>query len=359
MSKDFHDKPFDEGTLAKLSLFSTYLDEWIPVFVAALRPRLKVINIFDLFAGPGRDEQGRAGSPLLILNALLPYAEQIRGKGLQVNVVLNETAKWKIAALKETIAASYQFDMPVRIKLSRLLFTAALREYRPLTEGAANLLFLDQSGMKQITEDVFRELAAIPATDFMFFISSSYIGRFADHPSFRKYGNFSKEAIRALPYFQIHRAVIDYYRSLIPANVQFYVGGFSIKKGRNIYGLIFGSGHPYGMEKFLRSCWKEDPERGEANFDIDREGIDAAQPGLPGMLTPKKLNAFEENLKAGILSGKVKSDGDAYLFALQEGCLPEHARPAVRKLIDDGCIKKFRPRISRDGWRDPRPIERI
>ena len=33
-NKDFHDKPFDAGTLAKLRIFELYAQEWIPVFVS-------------------------------------------------------------------------------------------------------------------------------------------------------------------------------------------------------------------------------------------------------------------------------------------------------------------------------------
>lgn len=359
MSRDFHHRPYDEGTLEKLALFGAYLDEWIPVFVSSPTAPIKVVNIYDFFAGPGTDSEGRPGSPALILRALLPYADVIRRNGITVNVFLNETARWKVARLQHHVEHCYPPDMPVRINYSRHLFADALRAHRPSMEGAANLLFLDQSGMKQITEPVFRELASIPATDFMFFISSSFIGRFADHPNFRHHGNYSKEQIEALPYSEIHRAVARYYRSLVPPDTRYYIGQFSIKKGCNIYGLIFGSGHPYGLEKFLRTAWRRDPNRGEANYDIDREGLDPSQPDLPGMLKPKKLDAFERALAEEVLTGAVSTDADAYLFTLQEGCLPEHARLVLRALIDEGRIKPFQPRVSRTGWRNPRQIERV
>jgi len=31
---DFHDKPFDEGTLTKLQIFELYAREWLPVFLS-------------------------------------------------------------------------------------------------------------------------------------------------------------------------------------------------------------------------------------------------------------------------------------------------------------------------------------
>jgi len=64
-SDDFHDRPFDEGTLTKLQIFELYTREWLPVFLARPRPdgRRAEIHIFDFFAGPGADSRGRTGKP--------------------------------------------------------------------------------------------------------------------------------------------------------------------------------------------------------------------------------------------------------------------------------------------------------
>lgn len=69
-SSKFHDKPFDEGTLTKLSLFELYTREWLPVFLAQPAPLRKVIHLFDFFAGPGTDSTGTPGSPIRILRKL-------------------------------------------------------------------------------------------------------------------------------------------------------------------------------------------------------------------------------------------------------------------------------------------------
>ncbi|MFO7903844.1 MAG: hypothetical protein R6U98_14365, partial [Pirellulaceae bacterium] len=46
---------------------------------------------------------------------------------------------------------------------------------------------------------------------------------------------------------------------------------FTLKKGANIYGLVFGSKHPLGVEKFLDLAWSKNEINGEANFDIDKD----------------------------------------------------------------------------------------
>ena len=57
-TKDFHDKPYDAGTLAKLRIFELYTQEWIPVFLSKPDPRFKEVHLFDFFSGPGTDSKG-------------------------------------------------------------------------------------------------------------------------------------------------------------------------------------------------------------------------------------------------------------------------------------------------------------
>ena len=76
-NKDFHNAPFDEGTKAKLAIFRDYLREWLPVFISAKTIYWKTINIYDFFAGPGKDKNSTKGTPLIILEELQPYINLI------------------------------------------------------------------------------------------------------------------------------------------------------------------------------------------------------------------------------------------------------------------------------------------
>ncbi|KKK85629.1 hypothetical protein LCGC14_2771360, partial [marine sediment metagenome] len=60
---DFHNKPFDDETILKLEIFRGYTREWLPVFLS--KRTFSSVNIFDYFAGPGKDSHGQEGSPLL------------------------------------------------------------------------------------------------------------------------------------------------------------------------------------------------------------------------------------------------------------------------------------------------------
>ena len=75
MSKDFFDKPFTEDTNVKLELYREHLKKWFPVFIAAKRPFVNTVNLFDLFCGTGKDSEGTYGIPLIALDVLKFYKE--------------------------------------------------------------------------------------------------------------------------------------------------------------------------------------------------------------------------------------------------------------------------------------------
>jgi len=351
----FHDKPFDEGTLVKLSLFRDYLREWLPVFLGIADPYYTTINIFDFFAGPGRDVDGQDGSPVIALREIEPYHEEIRSKGLSVNLFLNEYQKKKTASLEAVVKEYSDSDLPVAVDVlaedfGEVFWKTHAKMKMPNT---ANFIFLDQTGVKHITPDVFTAITTLKQTDFLFFISSSTINRFCENEDIRQYVNISSADIEHLPYEHIHRRVCEYYRNLLPAGREYYLAPFSIKKGANIYGLIFGSGHVLGIDKFLHACWRQDPERGEANYDIDDDKLTPDQPSLfDEMDRPKKLNSFAARLSNAILSGEVRSNKDIYRFSLLNGCLPSHGKDVVSGLIKEGKLPKQRiPAVSYNAWK--------
>lgn len=209
-------------------------------------------------------------------------------------------------------------------------------------KGNANLLFLDQTGVKHINEETFLKIINLKQTDFLFFISSSTIKRFAEHPSISRYIKLSTEDIEKTPYHKIHRLVLEYYKSLIPKDKEYYLASFSLKKNSGLYGLIFGSGHVLGIEKFLTTCWSVDPERGEANFDIDDDKIQKGQFDLftNEVKKPKKVDLFERELREKVLNKSLTTDKDIYLFTITNGFLPSHSKKIISQLIKESKIQK-------------------
>jgi hypothetical protein len=249
-----------------------------------------------------------------------------------------EAAEWKIPN--------------VEIDCQRLAFKDALAAHVTLLSDhrVAKLLFIDQFGVDEVSDEVFKQLSGFPRTDFIFFLSSSTLHRFRDHPAIKQKIDEVSDS------YDVHRAAFDYYRKLIPSGDQVYLGRFSIRKRSNIYGLIFGSRHPLGIHKFLQVAWANDEIAGEANFDIERDNISQGEMVLPlEVMRPNKIREFEAELEGVLRAGAMQSEADVIRFCIEAGMTAQHSAPVLKKLKAEGVIElDFQVPDVRN--KSPRPI---
>lgn len=339
--KDIHAKPFDEPTITKLEIFERYVEAWLPVWV--FTPRCKSVVICDFFAGAGCDSEDRPGSPLRILRTIEKFKDSILENNLRIRVILNELPD-KLTQLQANVG-----DEADRICLSlgnlvrveyhgkefKNLFEATYSDF--LTQP--NLMFIDQNGIKEVTEDVFQRLIALRRTDFLFFVSSSYLRRFPEEEAFRIYfPDLDPAILRSSRHEDVHRIVLDYYAGKIPLGNETRLYPFSIKKGGNIYGLVFGSKHPRGVEKFLNIVWDKSRLSGEANFDIDGDRDKTTLHLFEDMDRPTKRQKFEQDVEERIADRKKVTNRELYEFALANGHPSRHVSEVVRKLHKAGKV---------------------
>lgn len=336
--KDINDKPFDEGTLLKLDIFRECFREWFPVFVH--NPTIKRIYIYDMFAGSGKDSIGKDGSPLILLHEARGDEKQYcislsKNPFKKVYFGFNEYETKKKVQLQELLEKEQELckrncDITLCPYHNSLLFQNDDFAQLFLNQNFKNALsnpnvakfvLLDQYGYKHITDDVFTQLVNSPTTDFIFFIASSFIRRFKDQPAVTKYFKENKIKFDESKPKECHRVIADYYRSLVPSDKEYYIHAFTIQKGSNYYGLIFGTNHSLGMEKFVKVCWKHDKMSGESNCNIDNDY-------LPGTLffsqedSNKKI-LVKNQLEHLIKEGRITSNIQGLQFALKQGCEPK------------------------------------
>jgi three-Cys-motif partner protein len=336
-NSDFHEKRFDEGTLTKLELFQLYTQKWLPVFLAQEMDPGFEIHLYDFFAGPGSDSVGVDGSPLRTLRVMQEYSQQgLAGwNHAKITAHFFDSDREKIGDLRQKIATEKLTFSGVTLDIGVHDFTSAFAQHRATLENrhAAKLLLIDQFGVDIVTPEVFRQLIQFPRSDFLFFISSNTLRRFREHPAIKQ-----KIPLTA-DHYQVHRAVLEYYRGLVPAGQTYYLAPFSIMKGPNIYGVIFGSRHLLGMDKFLDVAWKKDRVTGEANFDIDRDNLPPDENMLPlDDFRPTKVMAFERALTNKLRTGELRNEVDAIEFCFGHGVTRQHARPVLKRLASDGVI---------------------
>lgn len=334
-------KPFDDGTKVKLEIFKNYLKEWLPVFISSYKtPHWETIYIYDFFAGEGKDINGVLGSPLLILEVLNDFEHLISETKVKINVVFNEGDGITHLKLKENISLINYNKEKVKITLFNKSFHELFLELYPNMIAKTNLprlMILDQFGIKEITTDIFKKLISFKRTDFIFFISSSFVRRFNELSEFSSYLMINKEKFEETRPFHSHKVVFEYYKSLV--DTEYMLAPFSIKKGNNIYGLIYGSNHSLGLEKFLKVGWAINPYTGNANYNIDEEKIIEGQLSLiESDNTIKKLGLLEKKLKEMILLNNELSLYKLYQTTLDFGCLPRHCNSVLKKLAIENKI---------------------
>lgn len=339
MSKNLHETPFDETTIAKLQIFEDYAQAWIPTFV--MQGNL-TICIFDFFAGTGYDKKGVPGSPIRILEKIKEQVIPIFQKKTKVKVFFNEFDKTKFEQLSyacnQFLNSNDQVASAVELRLSAEDFDICFNRLFPEIEKHPSLVYLDQNGIKFLTEKYFLELEKTGKTDFLYFVSSSYFWRFGEREEFKSYLDVDLEQAKGDPYRFIHRNLLKQLIAKLPVNTELKLYPFSLKKGANIHGIIFGASHPSAVDKFLNIAWKQNNLNGQANFDIDED----EKKGQLDMFEGKKLTrieAFQKQLRESVLTRQIKNNFEAFDFALKEGHIGRHAseelkRMKAEKLID-------------------------
>jgi len=356
MARDHHREPFKDSTLVKLALFHNHLVAWLAVFVGSGSMPRKKIRVVDFFCGPGMDANGQKGSPLLILQTLKELAPKIDAGHHPVDVYFNDVEADKVEELQQNIAEADLDTGPYQLHFYRKDFFEVFDQLYPAMTDSANLLLLDQNGFRFFTSEVFRQIRLLKQTDTLVFMSSSYVRRFKEQPEINQYLEAHKIFVDTTPYYQVHRALLDYYRSLIPNEEEYLLAPFSIKSGSNIYGIIFGTQSYLGLLKFLEAAWRMDEKTGEADYDIDQENISPDQGMFFGMDKPKKVHLFEAKLEAEILCGALDDTAKIIDFTLRQGFLARHAGPTLKKLLKAGEIAG---RIGGFGYNSRKHPERV
>jgi three-Cys-motif partner protein len=352
MAADLNKKVFDKKTLLKLDIFRECFREWFPVFLNI--SFIRRIYIMDMFAGSGTDSEDNPGSPLVLLDEVKglesKYCKQAENERRDIRFWFNEAIPSKVELLKTNIGTYFRncehnCSLPGcyikdKIKVTQEKFEDIFRSDQ-FIQIASNKSFgkfvvLDQYGFREVGDTVFKQLIEFPSMDFIFFISTSAILRFKEHEHVRKHIDSLKIEFDENNPKLSHRQMANYYRKLIPENKEYYIHHFSINKGPNRYGLIFGTGHSYGMEKFLTVCWRKDIYAGESDELINNDWEENTLFGQTE--TPMKKLIVKEDIQRQILEGNITDNREGLKYALRQGCLGDIYYGAVKELFDRGKI---------------------
>ncbi|MCQ2305079.1 MAG: three-Cys-motif partner protein TcmP [Bacteroidales bacterium] len=341
---DLHRKPFDEGTITKLEIFENYASEWLPTFIMSYTN--SDLWIFDFFAGTGYDSTGVAGSSIRILQQVDKQVGNIFSQNIRINLCFNEYDKDKFALLQNSCnefveknngLKRLQDSQHLVLKYRNCDFADLFPKTISTIQKCPSLLYLDQNGMKFLADKYLLTLEKLPTVDFLYYLSSSYFIRFGNTPQFQTNMNVDLEKARQNPYKFIHKSILEQLREKIPNTSSLKLYPFTIKKGTNIYGIIFGAKHPRAVDKFLKTVWNKNKINGEANFDID-DDLSKSQLDLFEEKSLTKIEYFQKQLKELVLSGKLVSNKDVYDYVLEQGHIPPHASEVISAMKKDNLL---------------------
>ena len=352
--KDINKDVFTEETMLKLEIFRQCFREWYPVFVH--NKFISHIFVYDMFAGSGKDIAQHPGSPIILFQEARgdkrQHCKSLLKRGIPfITFGYNELDEVKRTELESNVSAEFTLCKSQCIEKvcpfqNAFFFESqdfsSLINNRRLNQILSNakyakFILLDQYGFKQINDDVFLKLVNSPTTDFIFFIASSFIKRFKDLPAVTAYFKKNKISFDETQPKECHKVITDYFRSLIPADKKYYLHSFTIQKGSNYYGLIFGSAHSLGMEKFVKVCWKEDRQAGESNCNLYND----FEPGTlfyDPLYTNKKTRIIKE-IKEKILNSTIKDNITGLDYALECGCEPKLFVEVMDSMIKENRVK--------------------
>lgn len=337
-SKNIHIEPFDRGTITKLEIFEDYAQAWIPTFV--MQPTVSEIHIFDFFSGPGYDCNDIAGSPIRILQKINEQLGNILVKKTKIVLHLNEFEPTKKAQVKfemlqencETfIANNPKFKYFLTVNYYNENAEELFFKLLPYINKYPSLVYLDQNGVKFISQEYVNELESLNTTDFLYFVSSSFFKRYGKTEEFRRALEIDIEELKDEEYRNMHRLVFNKMKSRLPAKTNLKLFPFSIKKNANIYGIVFGAKNYAAVDKFLSIAWKRNKLNGEADFDIDEDKTKMQLDIFEGKKMTK-IEKFQNDLEAKLLGLSTVSNKSVLLYTYENGHIPQHAVDLIKKM---------------------------
>lgn len=225
--KDLHKSPFDDSTIAKLDIFQHYAKAWIPTFV--MQNHISEIHIFDFFAGTGYDKKGIPGSSIRILTELQKHRGAIFQNKVNIIVHLNEFEankghQRKFEQLQQSCSAFIEehkgLSKSVKLNYHNKDFESLFSELLPIIRRAPSLFYLDQNGIKFLSEKYFLELEKTKQTDFIYFVSSSYFWRFGYRDEFKIHLDIDIMKAKKKGYNHIHDTITEELRRKLPVGTK-------------------------------------------------------------------------------------------------------------------------------------------
>lgn len=343
------------ATEAKHRLYKRYLDGWWPIMLQ--QSWVHRLTYVDAFAGPGEYEDGEDGSPTFVLDRLLHH-ESLERMGLRrdrVTLIFIEGDKARYEHLCSLLTSRFGplDELPVTVVIRH--GKAELDTLSLLTEtgawGSPILSIFDSWGNVAVPLTQLAEIAKNRSSEVIVTFGANWFSRRESEEPAKLDSVFGGAEFwqasdpSARPQERWQTWLETYRQSLIRAGFSFSLPFQVVPRTGQPLDLIFGTGHPRGVEVFKDAMWKVDQTDGMRFSDphttaAKQAAMTAMHPTLfdDPDAPDSELLAFV----ADCLSTGSKSLDQVRDFLMHETArwLAKHAVPAVEYLVKDGRVKR-------------------
>ncbi|MGW0245495.1 three-Cys-motif partner protein TcmP [Nocardia goodfellowii] len=337
-------------TSAKHALYQQYFRKWFPIMAKGWGGN---VTYAEGFAGPGVYLGGEPGSPVIALQTVIGD-NRVSAPYRKMRMLFVDKDERCIALLRERlVAAAYPIsigdlsdngvDLDVRegacIPTLELLLTEHKAWGRPM------LVVLDTWGGAVPLELVGR-IAGNPNSEVLITIQPQYFSRFAEVDSIEHgdevFGGTGWRRVHELPADQKARWVLQHYRDAIRTAGFNYVLDFELidKRGHSLY-LVFGTGHPRGLQKMKEAMWEVDDVAGVGYRDPRDPDQQTLEIRFEPNIAPLQRLLRDELRRKGDKGAQVR---DLRTFALYRTVFKEsQVIPALESLMRAGSVEANEP----------------
>lgn len=338
--KDSQINPYEHSEI-KVKLLELYLEKYISIL--ALAKGVNEVEVYDLFCGEGIYENGKEGSPVIILKLIkdIFYRNKARfNSSVKFNCHYNDFDKSKIDKLADYIKTK-------KLHYSEIGSLEYLNEdYENLKAkiidgkkkaGQKSFIFIDPYGYKGISIKDIEGMLADKQTEVLLFLPTQFMYRFEKDATPPCLYDFLAEVLDEDELGKSKNG-IDFINKLRDGfgnrlKGKHFVDSFIITRDSNQYfSLFFFTSHIYGFEKFLEAKWGIDEEEGRGwTPGFNKQDL------FSNISSKPNTDKFEANL-FDFLKQK-RSNIEVHKFTVENRHLMTHSVQILQALQNDNKLE--------------------
>jgi len=351
MSKASNKKVYrlPEHSLAKISLYKRYLAIYLNILA---NTPFKTIYLLDLFAGEGRDIDGKACSSIAAVEAIKNHYETASTVCKKIVIFFNDYGNSviekdlkkidRVKKFAEQINLPAQYEITYAAESFENIVSKVIQRLNKLDNLEKALCFFDPWGYKYSKPQILKDLLANGKTELLLFMPICFMHRFTaktlkdeDFIEGQHIEEFITELYENdLPEIKNQVAFIKSIQKQFKKYLNVaYVDVLFIEKETNQYfAIYFFSNSKRGFQKMLEAKWSIDEKDGKA-FSVNKNQFN----------TDLFENVDYEDYSYLLYEELKKRNGmtnqEIFDFGLENNHLPKHSKRLLDELKKESKIK--------------------